>query len=538
MRSERRSFVVASHAGIAAFVFGALEVAALPLILRWGRRWTWFTIDDWDFLAQRTGGNLGDLFRSHQGHWTTVPVLAYRALWQLAGLEYLPYQLLVLLLHLAAAALLRVVMRRAGVGPWLATFVAGIFVFFGYGAENTLVAFQMTFVGSFVFGLVHLLLADHDGSVTRRDAFGICAGLLALMCSNVGVVMVLVVAIAVLLRRGWRIASLHALPLGGIYLLWYLSIGRNARIDVPTTPSRVVRFFLIGVQTTFAKLGQLPGVGVLLFALLATGLVIVSSRHEHGALTRERAASIALLCGVVIFMIMTALGRSGPAAFAGSVRLPGPGGPEHARQSHYIYITVGMCLPAIAVAAQAIIERWRAMTLVVVVALGLGIPGNLHDFSHNPIPFQSYRQARRDLLALPDLTIAQQLPRSLVPVGLVPTVGFLLDADRGGHLPNVPSFSPQERANLTARVALQRTPLRVQRDCRRLVPRSIVVIRSNQTLMARRGSFSVTYVATGEPPSSPIVITEASPRIAVVGPLRLRLDTTPGRPTPATVCIA
>ena len=61
--------------------------------------------------------------------------------------SYVPYQLLVILLHLAAAVLLRVVMRRAGVRPWIATLTAGVFVFFGAGAENILIAFQITFVG-------------------------------------------------------------------------------------------------------------------------------------------------------------------------------------------------------------------------------------------------------------------------------------------------------------------------------------------------------------------------------------------------------
>ena len=56
--------------------------------------------------------------------------------------------------------------------PWLATVAAVVFVFFGAGAENILVAFQITFVGSLVFGLTQLLLADHDGPLDRRDWLG------------------------------------------------------------------------------------------------------------------------------------------------------------------------------------------------------------------------------------------------------------------------------------------------------------------------------------------------------------------------------
>ena len=130
--------------------FGAVEVASIPLLLFWGRHW-WFWADDWDFLASRTGGNIKDLFRSHYQHWTTLPVVAYRLLWLVFGLRsYVPYQLLVIAAHLTAAALLRVVMRRAGVRAWPATLVAAVFVFFGAGAENILIAFQITFVGSLV----------------------------------------------------------------------------------------------------------------------------------------------------------------------------------------------------------------------------------------------------------------------------------------------------------------------------------------------------------------------------------------------------
>jgi hypothetical protein len=162
---------------VAWLTFGAVEVLSVPLLLFWGRKW-WFWADDWDFLAARTGGNAGDLFRGHYQHWTTVPVLAYRGLWFVFGIRsYVPYQLLVVGGHLAAAALLRVVMRRAGVSPWLATLVALVFVFFGSGAENILIAFQITFVGALVFGLAQLVLADHDGPLDRRDWLGLLAGL-------------------------------------------------------------------------------------------------------------------------------------------------------------------------------------------------------------------------------------------------------------------------------------------------------------------------------------------------------------------------
>jgi len=122
-------------------LFGTLAIASVPLLV-WFGRGGWFAFDDWDLLAQRTGGNLGDLFRPHYEHWLTLPILVYRLLWHLFGIRtYVPYQLLSILVHVAAATLLLVVMRRAGVSAWLSTIFAGVFLFFGSGAYNILFAF-------------------------------------------------------------------------------------------------------------------------------------------------------------------------------------------------------------------------------------------------------------------------------------------------------------------------------------------------------------------------------------------------------------
>ena len=126
----------------------------------------WFYVDEWDFIAGRKAGDLGDVFRSHNGHWVTLPVLVFRVLYAAFGLRtYFPYRIVVIVLYLVAAALLLAVMRRAGVNPWIATAAASLFALFGAGWENIILPFQITFTGSLVFGLVVLLLADHDGDV-------------------------------------------------------------------------------------------------------------------------------------------------------------------------------------------------------------------------------------------------------------------------------------------------------------------------------------------------------------------------------------
>ena len=66
------------------------------------------------------------------------------------------------------------VIRRTGVNEWIA--VGGRFrvrACSAAGWENAIRPFQMTFTGALVFGLVFLLLADHDGPIDRRDWFGL-----------------------------------------------------------------------------------------------------------------------------------------------------------------------------------------------------------------------------------------------------------------------------------------------------------------------------------------------------------------------------
>src|SRR5262249_11286331 len=136
----------------------------------------------------------------------------------------------VVLLYLAAAALLFVIIGRAGVHPWIAAAAASAYALFGPGWENAIKPFQMTFTGALTFGLLYLVLADHDGGFERRDWFGLGAGLVALMMSGVGVTMVAIVAIAVLLRRGWRMALRQVGPLAAVYAVWFVAYGPAGKV--------------------------------------------------------------------------------------------------------------------------------------------------------------------------------------------------------------------------------------------------------------------------------------------------------------------
>ncbi|HTD49101.1 MAG TPA: hypothetical protein VK771_00790, partial [Acidimicrobiia bacterium] len=336
--------------------FAAVQVYALVFWLDAGRL-EWFYLDEWDFLAQRKATNLGDLFRPHNEHWTTLPILVYRALYSLFGLRaYLPYRLVVVVMYLAGAALLYVVILRAGVHPWIATAAASLFALFGAGWENAIKPFQMTFTGAFVFGLAQLVLADHDGTFDRRDRLGLIAGLIALMMSGIAITMVFVVGLAVLLRRGWRPALGHVAPLGACYVVWWLTIGHTGQVrqlgaQHPRTVGSVFGFVAMGLRGAFSALGHFAGLGAVLALVVLVGVPVARNVRTRSGRLAELAAPVALAAGAVVFLAITAIGR---ASF----------GPEYARISRYVSLTGAMVLPAVAVGADALAKRWRPLIAV------------------------------------------------------------------------------------------------------------------------------------------------------------------------------
>src|SRR5262249_55750380 len=155
------------------------------------------------------------------------------------------------------------------------------FVFFGAGAENILIAFQITFVGALAFGLGQLLLADHDGPVSYRDWLALASGFLGLMCSGVAIAMTIVVGIAMLLRRGWRIALLQTAPLAVAYALWSHFSPKGlapATRYQSQTPVQVVKFVGIGIGAIFGRLTHVPFLGLVLALVAIVGLVLAIRR--------------------------------------------------------------------------------------------------------------------------------------------------------------------------------------------------------------------------------------------------------------------
>ncbi len=128
--------------------------------------------------------------------------------------------------------------------PWDASAAAAMFVLFSPGYENMLWSFQLAWVMTLTFGLLHLVAADHDASrPERRDWLGLGCGLAALLSAGVAPVMVGTVGIATLLRRGWRMAAFHTVPLAVIYVTWFVTTREHQPqtkgLGIPTGAGRL-----------------------------------------------------------------------------------------------------------------------------------------------------------------------------------------------------------------------------------------------------------------------------------------------------------
>jgi hypothetical protein len=512
----------------ALIAFGALEVIAFPVILVCGRG-EWFTADDWDFFSTRTAGDAGDLFRSHFQHWTTIPILVYRMLFSIFGLHtYVPYLVLVVLGHLIVVALLRVIMRRAGVRPWTATIVASVLVFFGAGAENILVAFQISFVGSLVFGLTQLLLADHDGSLDRRDWLGLLAGLAGLMCSGAAVAMTLIVGLAVLLRRGrhgWPVALFHTAPLAVVYFLWarFSPEGQSADIYRGQSVSQVVEFVVNGIKAAFGGLERTPVLGAVLAILMVGGLVLAYGKYGTRELRRSAAPLIALLAGALVFLVMTGLVRAGQPPIL--VRARGTG-PARARESRYVYMTAALALPALALALDTIIRRWRRLAIPVLALPLLAVPANFRQLQNYSPFYVTMPYERQSILSLAHSPLAADLAHSPLPaplIRLIPeglTLGWIVDNE--ASLPEPANMDEREIRSQVLRFLLAKSiPTSVPR-CEPLDRPVIRVLRKGESIAFEQGNVLVAYQPAGTKPSRPELLAPST-YTAVVGPIRLRI---------------
>lgn len=432
-------------------------------LFAWLGRYTWFALDEWYLLARSPRGGLRYYLGSYNQHWVTLPLLLYRLLWRLVGLNsYRPYQACILMLHVTVAFLLRAIMRRVGVRPWTATLVASILLFFGSGSRNILVAFQITLVGSIVFGLVHLLLSDRVGALGRFDVIGLVAGLMGLMCSGVGVSMVFAVGVAAYIRRGWRVAAFHTIPLGIVYFMWRRQVqGWGYRTLRPASIGAGLDYAFYLARKTLEGIGQLPGVSVALVVMLGVGFGLLCRSGAGSERRRQAAMPLGLLVGAAVFVLATGLMR-------GAVLIRD--------ESRYVYVTAALLLPALGLATDAVMRRWRACVPIIALLGSIGIVGNVQA-ADEYVQSSVYRDIgwyKHLFLYLPRLPVAREVPGWQRPerVSALPvTIGWLLDGVASGRIPEPSRIAPGDVVQGKLRLSLhQMVQVPSMDHCKKIAP--------------------------------------------------------------------
>ncbi len=310
--SGRRRFRVA---------YAAAAVIATVTLLVLGFGMTFFA-DEWAFIERRSLGDPSTWLAPHNEHWTTLPILLYRAMVETIGIgSYVPYLAVVAVLHVVVATFVYLLLEHAS-GPRFALAGSVIVLFFGSGFENLYWGFQTGFIGSLLLGLAAMVVTDR-GPTRFRVAIVASLLLAAVMCSTIGVIVTIAVGIEWLMDRRWRDAITAILLPAVVLLAWLLTVGRDGVLarDPLTLAAltTVPGYILSGLDNAAGAITGLPAIGVLL-AFIAVPLGL--RRWRAGTLP---ARAVAILLAISAQYLLTALAR-------------GPLGAEFADYTRYTYV--------------------------------------------------------------------------------------------------------------------------------------------------------------------------------------------------------
>jgi hypothetical protein len=278
---------MARSARNAPFVLLALAfvaAAALTLALTW--HFT-FLQDTWEFLMNRRSFSADSFLRPHNEHIVVVPVAIQQILLALFGMDTAKPEIVLLVIGLLVTDYLLFVYVSRRVGPWFGLFGAVLILFLGPAWELLLWPFEISLLGSVLFGLAMLLALE------RRDRVGDLLACLFLVVSlgfsSLGIPFVAAALVAIVQsppERRLERAFVVVVPVL-LYAAWYLGWGHEAEAhisvrNVLASPRFVAEAAAIAVANLFG-LGTNPiGGAVETFwgtALLVAIVIVVAVRR-------------------------------------------------------------------------------------------------------------------------------------------------------------------------------------------------------------------------------------------------------------------
>lgn len=430
-----------------AVVLAVLLAVAVPIIVSSKAAAPWFIGDDWGLLVGRSMTRPGDWFRPQNGHWSTVPLAIYHGLYSLVGVRhYWVFRAAIALTHVTIVVLTWLLARRLVGSSWLALLTVLPLMLLGAAPTNLVSPIQVSQSGSLAFGLGMLLLVDHDGRLDRRDAAAVGLGVLSLASSGMGPIVVLVVGMFALLRRGWMVAAVLMSILMGTYALWWKVAGGASATKSVLDPDTMVRWVYQGMTATFSLPTQSSLSGLLLAGIVVAGMAQLVRSRGWRTFRGTDGLLPALIGGALLNFAAVSTQRWYL-------------GPEYARADRYVYVAVVLLLPVMAVAFQQLAGGRSWLAMVLALPLLLGIPANTARLFRDP----AFQFASLEVLftgAVADPLATQVSPELVLEpnalTGREVTIGWLLAADREHKLPPTPVLSDEQQAEIDMRLSISR----------------------------------------------------------------------------------
>jgi hypothetical protein len=415
----------------------------------------WFGGDDWFIILDRRvspgPGQLG-LFEPHNEHWSTVPILVFRAFDSLFGVrEYWPYVLLLVVVHLAIVVLLWHVMVRSAIDPWLALGIVAVIAIPGPGFENLTNVWQVQLISPLALGLGALLLLPERGPLGWRDGVASILLTVGMACSGLGITMLGVVALVALIRRSWRVAlAVAALP-AVAYAWWYLVYGSREQ-NVTTLSYRAVpRFVWDGVTDALGDVVRLRALGVVIVLATLAWLIWQLTRRP---IPRTLLFPAVLALGAVVSLTLTGWRRA--TITEGAL-------------SRYAYITIVLVLPVVAAALDWLVRRLahaqfaKVVPIVTGVILVVVVLAQVRIFDNYVDTIDETKRVEKAAF----LTTAQLVreghqllnDRPMFKFEPQVTVEKIVAMDRDGKLPSLDGLREDDRHTVLARLDLALLPV-------------------------------------------------------------------------------
>lgn len=241
---------------VAWLVFAAAAATAAGIVL-WIGHDTTFSPDELTWFLSSPDLDLDGALQPHAGHLILTTRIVYKALFEIAGADYLTFRLLAMATVVLTAGLLFAYAKRR-VGAVVALAPTLVLLVFGSDPTHVLEGNAFTVLGAISCGLGALLALERDDR--RGDAVACALLCLGVATYTVALAFVAGIGLSILLGRGrWGRMWIVVLPLA-LYGAWWLWARDSASSsDDALALSQLLTYPAWAFQSLAAVLGSLVG---------------------------------------------------------------------------------------------------------------------------------------------------------------------------------------------------------------------------------------------------------------------------------------